>query len=98
VLIVGKCSGDVCQAVTQRADETGASIKINEFRTLNRCLDNAIAGAVTEYAVQKAATETEKGYEALNAKLGPLAHELRNHLQVVTRAGQSNQGGKRGSL
>lgn len=78
--------GDVCQAVTQLADETGAAIKIDEFRTLNRCLDNAIAGAVTEYAVQQAATETEKGYEALNAKLGPLAHELRNHLQVATHA------------
>jgi len=78
--------GDVCQAVTQLADETGASIKIDEFRTLNLCLDNAIAGAVTEYASQKAATDTEKGYEALNAKLGPLAHELRNHLQVVTHA------------
>ncbi len=77
---------DVCQAVTQLAGETGASIKIDEFRTLNRCLDNAIAGAVTEYAFQQAVTETEKGYEALNAKLGPLAHELRNHLQVATHA------------
>jgi len=78
--------GDVCQAVTQLAAETGASIKIDEFRTLNRCLDNAIAGAVTEYASQQAAGEAEKAYEALNAKLGPLAHELRNHLQVATHA------------
>jgi signal transduction histidine kinase len=78
--------GDVCQAVTQLAGETGASIEIDEFRTLNRCLDNAIAGAVTEYAFQKAATETDKEYQALNAKLGPLAHELRNHLQVATHA------------
>ncbi len=78
--------GDVCQTVTQLAEETGASIKIEEFRTLNLCLDNAIAGAVTEYALQKAATEAENSYQALNAKLGPLAHELRNHLQIATYA------------
>ena len=88
--------GDVCQAVTQLAEETGASIKIDEFRTLNLCLDNAIAGAVTEYAFQKAATETDKGYEALNAKLGPLAHELRNHLQVATHAVKAIKAGNVG--
>src|SRR6202030_763628 len=42
--------GDVCQAVTNLAYKTGASIEVDEFRTFNRCLDNAIAGAVTEYA------------------------------------------------
>jgi hypothetical protein len=41
--------GDVCQAVTKLAIETGAPISAEEFRTFNRCLDNAIAGAVTEY-------------------------------------------------
>src|ERR1700733_3593563 len=41
--------GDVCQVVTNQAFETGASIEVDEFRTLNRCLDNAIAGAVTQY-------------------------------------------------
>src|ERR1700728_403609 len=42
--------GDVCQAVTNLALESGASISGEEFRTFNLCLDNAIAGAVTEYA------------------------------------------------
>jgi hypothetical protein len=41
--------GDVCQAVTKLAIETKAPISVDEFRTFNRCLDNAIAGAVTEY-------------------------------------------------
>jgi hypothetical protein len=41
--------GDVCQAVTKLAIETGVPISVDEFRTFNRCLDNAIAGAVTEY-------------------------------------------------
>jgi hypothetical protein len=42
--------GDVCQSLTDLAVETGAPISTDDFRTLNRCLDDAIAGAVTEYA------------------------------------------------
>jgi AbrB family looped-hinge helix DNA binding protein len=46
--------GDVCQAVTNLAFETNASIEVEEFRTFNRCLDDAIAGAVTKYAQHSA--------------------------------------------
>jgi hypothetical protein len=42
--------GDVCQAVTELAFEQKVLVTVNEFRTLNRCLDNAIADAVTAYA------------------------------------------------
>ncbi len=42
--------GDVCQAVTQLALDRGTSLSTEEFRTLNRCLDNAIADAVTAFA------------------------------------------------
>src|SRR5687767_10460300 len=38
--------GDVCQAVTELAVELEAPISAHDFRTLNRCLDDAIAGAV----------------------------------------------------
>ena len=41
--------GDVCQAVTELADERGTALTISEFHTLNWCLDNAIAGAVTSW-------------------------------------------------
>ncbi|MEO6075004.1 MAG: hypothetical protein ABIP67_17425 [Burkholderiales bacterium] len=41
--------GDVCQSVTQLAGERREYISIDEFRTLNRCLDNAIADAVTSF-------------------------------------------------
>jgi hypothetical protein len=41
--------GDLCQAVTELAFERNAEIKIGEFHTLNRLLDNAIAAAITEY-------------------------------------------------
>jgi signal transduction histidine kinase len=75
--------GDVCQAVTSVALETGATVAIDEFRTLNRCLDNAIAGAVTEYT-RPNAPAIGLGSEAWSARLGPLAHEVRNYLQTAT--------------
>jgi hypothetical protein len=53
--------GDVCQAVTNLAVETRAPIAVEEFRTLNRCLDNAIAGAVTEFSSQQATTAAQDG-------------------------------------
>jgi hypothetical protein len=42
--------GDVCQAITELALERKAPITVKEFHTLNRCLDAAIAEAVTEHA------------------------------------------------
>lgn len=42
--------GDICQAITELAVEQNASITTDEFQILNRSLDSAIAGAVTEHA------------------------------------------------
>ena len=53
--------GDVCQSVTELAVEQGAPISADDFRTLNRCLDDAIAGAVTEHAREQAVTATTPG-------------------------------------
>jgi hypothetical protein len=41
--------GDVCQCVTALAVEQSVPISTDEFRTLNRCLDNAIADAVASF-------------------------------------------------
>jgi signal transduction histidine kinase len=41
--------GDLCQAITELAVEQKSDIGSDEFGTLNRCLDDAIAGAVAEY-------------------------------------------------
>jgi len=71
--------GDVCQAVTNLAFESGAAISVDEFRTFNRCLDNAIAGAVTEYAKHSTAASEQ----TISLRLGPLAQELRNHLHTA---------------
>jgi hypothetical protein len=42
--------GDVCQAVTDLAVELATPISPDDFRTLNRCLDDAIASAVSQHA------------------------------------------------
>ena len=78
--------GDLSQAITDLAFEGGAPIEIDEFRTLNRCLDNGIADAVTEYAFQRNALLENVEIKALNERLGFLAHELRNHLHTATLA------------
>jgi hypothetical protein len=41
--------GDICQSITDLAVELAAPISTDDFRTLNRCLDDAIAAAVTEF-------------------------------------------------
>jgi len=78
--------GDLCQEITGLAAERGVPIEIDEFRTLNRCLDNGIADAVTEYVFQRDALLENKNVNALNEQLGILAHELRNHVHTATLA------------
>lgn len=46
--------GDICQSVTDLAVELASPISTDDFRTLNKCLDNAIAGAVTQYTREQA--------------------------------------------
>lgn len=78
--------GDLCQAIADLAFERGVPIQVDEFRTLNRCLDNGIADAVTEYAFQRNSLVESNSVKALNERLGFLAHELRNLLHTATLA------------
>jgi signal transduction histidine kinase len=78
--------GDLCQAITDLAFERSAPIDIDEFRTLNRCLDNGIADAVTEYSFQRSSLVESAGVKALNERLAFLAHELRNLVNTATLA------------
>jgi signal transduction histidine kinase len=73
--------GGICQTITALAVEMEASITAREFQTLNLCLDNAVAGAVTEYSRLREHEGTER--------LGLLAHELRNQLSSAVLAYQS---------
>jgi len=55
--------GDVCQSITDLAVELGAPISTDDFRTLNRCLDDAIAGAVTEFTLEQGVTRSKQSAE-----------------------------------
>ena len=78
--------GDLCQAITELALESGVPFTMDEFRTLNRCLDDAIANAITEYARQRDSLLADRQADAFNVRLGHFAHELRNHLSTATLA------------
>jgi signal transduction histidine kinase len=84
---------DMCQAITDLAVERGVPFSVDQFRTLNRCLDNAIADAVTEFSAQRDATISLKQSADENERRGILAHELRNHLHTATLAYQALETG-----
>lgn len=71
--------GDVCQAVTQIAEAKGAPITVEEFKTLNGCLDDAIAHSVTEYQRLRDESVAYRGTE----RLGALAHEMGNRVTAA---------------
>lgn len=74
--------GDICQAITAHAVELGAPISVEEFQTLNQCLDSAIADAVTGYVRQR--DLDVRGAEAV--RHGSFAHEVRNKVSAALLA------------
>ena len=78
--------GDLCQSITDLAVERDAPFSIDEFRTLNRCLDNAIADAVTEFSFYRDTAVAEQQSVDTNERLGFLMHELRNSLHSAKLA------------
>jgi signal transduction histidine kinase len=71
--------GDLCQAVTEAAVVKQVEISAKDFQTLNACLDDAIAGAVTEFSRQREEALGDGEAE----RLGYLTHELRNRLSTA---------------
>jgi signal transduction histidine kinase len=96
--------GDVCQSVTELATEMGAAISSADFCVLNRCLDNAIAGAVTEFEHQRDQSRADVGAPRGADRLDFLAHELRNLLNTailsfeVLRTGKVGIAGSSGTV
>jgi hypothetical protein len=78
--------GDLCQAIMDLAFRLEAPVQASEFRTLNWCLDNAIADAVTGFCSQRALGATKTTAEETQERLGAFAHEMRNFLQGATLA------------
>jgi signal transduction histidine kinase len=96
--------GDVCQATTQLAMEMNAPISAADFRTLNQCLDDAIAGAVTEYGRERDESTRDVAAAHGSARVGFLAHELRNLVNTalvafeVLKTGNVGVSGSTGSV
>ena len=86
--------GDLCQAITDLAVERDAPFSVDEFRTLNRCLDNAIADAVTEFGFWRDASVALQQSAEENERLGMLVHELRNHLHTASLAFAALESGR----
>ena len=77
--------GDVCQSITDLALELEAPISVEDFRILNRCLDDAIASAVTEYGRGDQAVAAAESIRDVE-RLGFLAHEIRNLVGTASMA------------
>jgi signal transduction histidine kinase len=86
--------GDLCQAITDLAVERDAPFSVDQFRTLNRCLDNAIADAVTGFVGERDADIETRHSASVTEALGILAHELRNSLQTATMAFTAIESGR----
>jgi signal transduction histidine kinase len=69
--------GDVCQVITQLSIDCHVAVTTEEFRVLNRCVDDAIADAVTEYERQHVIEIVADDMRRSNEQLGSIAHELR---------------------
>jgi hypothetical protein len=78
--------GDVCQTITNLAVETNAPISTEDFRTLNLCLDEAIASAVTRYTRESQQSQSDKATERDNERVGFLVHEMRNLVNTAVVA------------
>ena len=74
--------GDICQTITELAAAQSSPIRVEEFHTLNRCLDTAIAEAVTEHTRLTAERRSSEEVE----RFGQIAHELRDQLNTALLA------------
>jgi hypothetical protein len=77
--------GDVCQSVTALAVEQEVPISTDEFRTLNRCLDNAIADAVASFGSARQ-TSIDRQSETLQQRLVVFAAEHRRLIEIAIQS------------
>jgi hypothetical protein len=77
--------GDVCQSVTALAVEQEVPISTDEFRTLNRCLDNAIADAVASFGSARQ-TSIDRQAETLQQRLVVFAAEHRRLIDIAIQS------------
>jgi hypothetical protein len=77
--------GDVCQCVTGLAVEQDVTITTDEFRTLNRCLDNAIADAVASFGAARQSSIDHQA-ETLQQRLVIFSAEHRRLIDIALQS------------
>jgi hypothetical protein len=92
--------GDVCQAITEMAVERDAHITADDFRMLNRCLDDAIASAVTEFSRDDEGADDGEAIESVGLLGKKLRHSIRtaNVAYQVMKTGQVGFVGSTGTI
>ena len=96
--------GDVCQSITELAVETSAPISADDFRMLHGCLDDAIAGAVTQHGRERNQSAIDGDAVRENERIGFFAHELRNLIHTaliafeVVKSGNVGVAGRTGTV
>jgi len=78
--------GDLCQAITDLAVESNLPFAVSEFRTLNRCLDNGIASAVSAFTSQREISRAATQQAQASEREEVLLRGLRNALATATYA------------
>jgi len=76
--------GDFCQAVTELAVKKTAPVTPDEFRTLNRCLDEAIADAVTAFTGERENAILQESTN-LHLRLGKLADDHKKLVEIAVQ-------------
>ena len=87
--------GDICQSVTEMAIERNTPVATNEFRILNRSLDDAIADAVTAYAKGRQ-NAVDASAEGLNERLNSFSDEQMQLLDSAIESFAALQTGRLG--
>ena len=89
--------GGMCQAITTLAIDMDAGIKVVEFRTLNRCLDEAIAKAVVAYTSPDLDPDSHEGpvTKMASRRLDGLA-AMFHHAETATSAVRAIRSGRVG--
>jgi hypothetical protein len=78
--------GDICQSITELAHENNAAVTVDEFRTFNRLLDNAIADAVASFGHHRDESISAQGEQDQQEWRGALGDQQRTLLDIAVKA------------
>lgn len=96
--------GDICQSITEVALKTNTPFSTEDFQVLNKCLDNAIAGAVTMYTSQSERALLGSAGKHTGDEMAFFIHELRRLVSKaltafdILRTGNALVSGSTGTL